>query len=87
MAHRKSKIKTIEVTAIRSERNRSLRTRLHSQIRLLADAIKGGDKEKAQTELKASLIRLDKSVSKGILHANTASRSKSRLNRRVKAMA
>jgi len=87
MANRKSKIKTIEVSAIRSDRNRSLRTRLHTQMRQLSDAISEGDKEKAQTELKASFIRLDKSVSKGILHANTASRSKSRLNRRVKAMA
>lgn len=87
MANRKSKIKTIEVSAIRTDRNRSLRTRLHTQMRQLSDAIGEGDKEKAQTELKASFIRLDKSVSKGILHANTAARSKSRLNRRVKAMA
>ena len=87
MANRKSKIKTIEVNEIRRERNRSLRTQLHSQIRKLSDAIKAGDKTKAQTELKASFVRIDKSVSKGILHANTAARSKSRLNRRVKSMA
>ena len=87
MANRKSKIKTIEVSSIRRDRNRSLKTRLHTQIRKLSDAIKVGDKEQAQTELKASFVRIDKSVTKGILHANTASRTKSRLNRRVKAMA
>lgn len=87
MANRKSKIKSIEINSIRRDRNRALRTRLHTQIRKLSDAIAAGDKDKAQTELKASMVRIDKSVSKGILHANTAARSKSRLNRRVKAMA
>jgi len=87
MANRKAKIKTIEVTEIRNERNRALRTKLHTQIRKLADAIKVGDKEKAQVELKASIVRLDKSVTDGIVHRNTAARSKSRLNKTVKAMA
>lgn len=87
MANRKSKIKTIATSAVRRERNKALKTRLHTQIRKLSDAIKVGDKDKAQSELKASLVRIDKSVTKGILHANTAARTKSRLNRRVKAMA
>lgn len=87
MANRKSKIKTIETSAVRRERNKAFKTRLHTQIRRLSDAIKVGDKEKAQSELKASLVRIDKSVTKGILHSNTAARTKSRLNRRVKAMA
>jgi small subunit ribosomal protein S20 len=87
MANRKSKIKTIETNEIRRERNKAFKTRLSSQVRKLSDVIKLGDKEKAEAELKASLVRIDKSVSKGILHANTAARTKSRLNRRVKAMA
>jgi small subunit ribosomal protein S20 len=40
---------------------------------------------RAQYNQTASL--LDKSVQKGILHDNTASRYKSRLNARVKALA
>ena len=38
-------------------------------------------------QYKATASALDKSVQKGILHANTASRYKSRLNARVKALA
>lgn len=87
MANRKAKIKTIEVSKQRRLRNRMLRSQLHSQIRALDDAVKTGKAEEAQVELKKSLIRLDKNVTKGILHANTAARAKSRLCARVAKMA
>lgn len=87
MANRKAKIKSIEVTAIRRDRNKSNRTALHTQLRKLSDAVQSGDKDAAQTELKTALTRLDKSVSNGIIHRNKAARSKSRLSARVAAMA
>jgi small subunit ribosomal protein S20 len=87
MANRKAKIKTIEVSQIRRDRNRSNRTLLNSQLRKLDDAVAKGDKSGAETELKQSLSRLDKSVTVGIIHKNKAARSKSRLCARVAAMA
>jgi small subunit ribosomal protein S20 len=87
MANRKAKIKTIEVNEIRRERNKTYKTALHSQMRKLEDAIKEGDKEVVQKELKNSMIRLDKSASKGIIHKKTASRKKSRLSAQVASLA
>ncbi len=87
MANRKAKIKTIQVSADRRDRNRANRTKLHTQMRKFDDAIKSGDKDLAQGELKNSIIRLDKSVTCGIIHHNKAARSKSRLTARVTSMA
>jgi small subunit ribosomal protein S20 len=87
MANRKAKIKTIEVSALRRDRNRANRTILHNQMRKFDDAITTGDKALATDELSKSLVRLDKSASLGIIHNNKAARSKSRLSARVAAMA
>jgi|SaaInlStandDraft_1057018.scaffolds.fasta_scaffold12090_2 small subunit ribosomal protein S20 len=87
MANRKAQIKTIEVNAIRCQRNKSNRTALHTQLRKLDDAMKTGDKDGIQKELKNSLIRLDKSASKGIVHKKKASRKKARLCAQVAALA
>jgi len=87
MAHRKAKIKTIEVNAIRRERNKSNRTALHTQLRKLDDAIKAENKDGIRAELEKALIRLDKSATKGIIHKKKASRKKSRLCAQVAALA
>ena len=47
----------------------------------------GCDVKSAGEQYRATASALDKSVQKGILHKNTASRYKSRLNARVKALA
>jgi small subunit ribosomal protein S20 len=87
MANRKAKIKTIQVNDLRRQRNRSYRTMLSTQLRRLEDAIKSGDKESAQTELKSSLQQVDKTATRGIIHRNKAARTKSRLYARVAKMA
>jgi small subunit ribosomal protein S20 len=46
-----------------------------------------GDAKTLGAAYSATVSVLDKSVQKGILHKNTASRYKSRLNARVKAVA
>jgi small subunit ribosomal protein S20 len=87
MANRKAKIKTIEVNAIRRDRNRSNRTTLHTHLRRLSDAIDSGEKSNAEAELLKAISCLDQSVTVGIIHHNKAARSKSRLTVRVARMA
>jgi small subunit ribosomal protein S20 len=48
-------------------------------------SVAGGNKETAEEKFRAAVSVLDKSIQKGVLHANTASRYKSRLNARLKA--
>ena len=56
-------------------------------MRSLREAIAKGDKADAKTAFSATASVVDKGVQKGVLHKNTASRYKARLNARVKAVA
>lgn len=87
MASHKSALKRIKQTEVRTERNRAHTTKLRHQIRKLRTALEAKDKAKAQELLRPTLALLDHSVRKGILHANTAARTKSRLTLRFNALA
>ena len=79
MASHKSALKRITQTEKRNERNQIHTSRLRNQIRKFRAALKAKDKAGATELLKPTLTLIDQSVHKGILHANTASRYKSRL--------
>jgi small subunit ribosomal protein S20 len=87
MANHVSSLKRARQTVKRTAVNRANSTRVRSTLRGLREAIAAGDVKVAQTQLSATVSALDKSVQKGVLHKNTASRYKSRLNARVKAIA
>jgi len=53
----------------------------------MREALVKGDAAAAQTQYRQTVSVLDKSVQKGVLHGNTASRYKSRLNARLKVLA
>lgn len=86
MASHKSALKRIQQTRKRTELNRMHRSRLRSQIRRLRAAMDSKDKARAQSLLGSTLALIDHSTHKGILHANTAARYKSRLNQRFNAL-
>jgi small subunit ribosomal protein S20 len=86
MANHVSALKRVRQTEKRTAVNRSNKSRVRGSLRLLREAIQKGDVKAAGEQYRATVSALDKSVQKGILHANTASRYKSRLNARVKAM-
>ena len=52
----------------------------------MREAIAKGDKVAANSALRTAASAVDKGVQKGVLHKNTASRYKARLNARVKAI-
>jgi small subunit ribosomal protein S20 len=87
MANHVSSLKRARQTVKRTVVNKANSTRVRSTLRSLREAIAAGDVKVAQTQLSATVSALDKSVQKGVLHKNTASRYKSRLNARVKALA
>ncbi|URK86465.1 30S ribosomal protein S20 [Rhizobium sp. RCAM05350] len=55
-------------------------------IRKVEEAIASGDQVLAQAALKAAQPELMRAATKGVLHANTASRKVSRLMNRVKSL-
>ncbi len=87
MANHVSSLKRTRQTETKTAVNRSNRSKLRGSLRALREAITKGDLQAATTQYRATASVLDKSVQKGVLHKNTASRYKSRLNARLKAIA
>jgi small subunit ribosomal protein S20 len=87
MANHVSSLKRARQTVTKTAVNRANKSKLRGSLRVMREAIAGGDHATATTAYRSTASILDKSVQKGVLHKNTASRYKSRLNARVKAVA
>ena len=87
MANHVSSLKRARQTVKRTAVNRANRSKLRNGLRAMREALAANDVAAARAQYNETASMLDKSVQKGILHDNTASRYKSRLNARVKALA
>ena len=67
-------------------RNAGQRSNLRTFIKKVIAAVNAGDKEKAQAAFKTAVPIIDSAVNKGLVHKNKASRSKSRLNAKIKEL-
>ena len=79
--------KRIRQGKVRNLRNKSLRSNLRTTIKKVTSAITGTDQEQAANTLQTAIPTIDKAVSQGIIHKNNAARKKSRLMRKVAALA
>ena len=70
----------------RAEINGARVSRIRSFLKKVEQAIEGGDKKAAADALHCAQPELARGVSRGVLHKNTASRTMSRLSKRVAAM-
>ena len=86
MANHFSALKRARQTERRTARNRSNTSRLRSALREMRSALAKGDKAAAEQSFHQTVSALDKGIQKGVLHKNTASRYKSRLSARLKAL-
>ena len=86
MANHKSAEKRARQTVRCNEVNSHNRSRLRSQVKKLRAAIAEGNRAEAQSLLTATVSLIDRSIQKGVLHANAAARHKSRLTSSVNAM-
>ncbi|MDA1312290.1 MAG: 30S ribosomal protein S20 [Acidobacteria bacterium] len=87
MANTKSAIKRVRQTERKTAVNRHNRARLRTQVKTLQGDIESGSGENAQKNLPATVSSIDRAVQKGVLTKNKASRMKSRLTRKVNALA
>ncbi len=81
MANTKSSIKRIRTNERRRLRNRAVRSQVRSIIKV-ARTIEGPEQPATIAE---AIRSLDKAVTKGVIHRNTAARKKSALARRLVA--
>ena len=70
----------------RAELNKARRSRMRTFIRKVEEALASGDATAAQAALRDAQPEIMRSVTRGVLHKNTASRKVSRLAGRVNAL-
>ena len=83
VANIKSQIKRNKTNQKANDRNRAVKSELKTTVRQAREAISSGDKDKAQAALKVATTKLDKAVSKGVLHKNQAANRKSAIAKQV----
>ena len=81
MANTKSAMKRIRQSEKRRVRNRTIRSQVRTAVKTARTA--GGDA--LRTAVADAIRALDKAVTKGVVHRNTAARKKSALARRLAA--
>ena len=86
MANIKSQIKRNLTNAKRTERNKAVKSELRTLARSVRTAVEAGDAEKATAALRQASRKLDKAVSKGVIHKNQAANRKSALAKKVSAV-
>ena len=84
MANTKSAIKRIRTSEKRRQRNRAVRTRVRTALKTARTALTTAGAEAGSAVLQA-IRTLDKAVTKGVIHRNTAARKKSALARKLGA--
>lgn len=86
MANTTSAKKATRKIARRTDVNKARRSRVRTFVRQVEEAIASGDAVLAKAAFLAAQPELARAATKGVLHANTASRKVSRLAKRVKAL-
>jgi small subunit ribosomal protein S20 len=86
MANSPSSKKRARQAEQRAAVNKARRSRMRTFIRKVEEAIATGDVSAAAVALRQAQPEIMRSVSKGVLHKNTASRKISRLAGRVKTL-
>ncbi len=86
MANIKSQIKRNKTNEKARERNKAVKSELKTLVRHTREAVAAGDKAAAEKSLKAATRKLDKAVSKGVIHKNQAANRKSAIAKQVSSL-
>lgn len=83
MANIKSQLKRIKTNEKQRQRNKAVKSSLKTAIRRFREAAAANDTERANELLRDASRKLDKAVSKGVIHRNQAANRKSAIARRA----
>ncbi|MCW2134004.1 MULTISPECIES: 30S ribosomal protein S20 [Crystallibacter] len=86
MANIKSQKKRILTNEKARQRNIAVRSELRTAIRAVGSAVESSDKDGATAALATASRKLDKAVSKGVIHKNNAANRKSAISKKVNAL-
>jgi small subunit ribosomal protein S20 len=83
VANIKSQIKRIKQNEKARQRNKAVKSELRTYVRKFREAAAAGDVEEATVALRVASRKLDKAVSKGVIHKNQAANRKSAIAKRL----
>ena len=86
MANHKSSKKRILRNNKRNEINSNRISRIRTYIKKVETEISSENKDKANEAFKLAMPEIQRGVSKGLIHKNTASRKLSRLSKKIKSI-
>ncbi|HEX8496661.1 MAG TPA: 30S ribosomal protein S20 [Actinomycetales bacterium] len=86
MANIKSQIKRNLTNAKRTERNKAVKSELRTVVRNVRTALAAGDATAAAAAVQVASRKLDKAVSKGVIHKNQAANRKSALAKQAASL-
>ena len=87
MPNIKSSILSVKTEAKRHAKNLAEKSRVRTASRKVMDAVEAGNVEEAKALLALACKTIDQAAANHVYHKNCASRKKSRLARKVNAMA
>ena len=83
MPNIKSAIKRVSVIEKKTLQNNMIKSEYKTAVRKFEAAVSEGNKEKAEDLLRVATQKIDTACSKGVLKANTASRKKSNIAKKL----
>jgi small subunit ribosomal protein S20 len=86
VANIKSQIKRNKQNEKAHQRNKAVKSSLRTSVRHFREAADSGDQEKATQAMRVAYVKLDKAVSKGVIHKNQAANRKSAIAKRAAEM-
>jgi small subunit ribosomal protein S20 len=86
VANIKSQIKRNKQNEKRRLRNKAVKSELKTYIRKFRRAADAGNADEATAAMRAACRKLDKAVSKGVIHKNQAANRKSAIAKRAAAL-
>ena len=87
MPNIKSQVKRVKTNEKARLRNQAIRSAVRTEIRKFREAVESGDKAAAEAQLRVASRKLDKAVTKGVFHRNSAANKKSNMARALNKMA
>jgi len=83
VANIKSQIKRIKQNEKAHQRNKAVKSELRTYVRKFREAAESGNIDEATAAMQAASRKLDKAVSKGVIHKNQAANRKSAISKRL----
>jgi small subunit ribosomal protein S20 len=83
VANIKSQLKRIKTNRVATERNKAIKSDVKTAIRRFREAAETGNADEARAALSVASVKLDKAVSKGVIHQNQAANKKSAMAKKA----